>query len=161
MREGEIAEALGLSRTPVREAFRRLTAERLVRYERNRGVQAQGWSARDLYEIFSLRTTLEPFGCRLAATAGGEHRPLVGRRGAATLRTRRELGQQRLRQIPQLVRHKTFRQLVGHKPNIMQHNRIRRSGTESQPRKTRSNTTVVFRCSARWLVLRYLFLDVG
>ncbi|MGW0007233.1 GntR family transcriptional regulator [Nocardia grenadensis] len=70
LREGEIAEALGLSRTPVREAFRRLTAERLVRYERNRGVQVQGWSVRDLDEIFSLRTNLEPFGCRLAAAAG-------------------------------------------------------------------------------------------
>jgi DNA-binding GntR family transcriptional regulator len=38
----------------VREALRRLTAEGLVRYERNRGVQVQVWSVRDLDEIFSL-----------------------------------------------------------------------------------------------------------
>ncbi|MFI5784018.1 hypothetical protein, partial [Nocardia sp. NPDC051570] len=31
-----------------------------------------------------------------------------------------------------------FGQLIDHKSNIMQHNRIRRSRTESQPRKTRS-----------------------
>ncbi|TCN42918.1 DNA-binding GntR family transcriptional regulator [Kribbella orskensis] len=70
LREGELAESIGVSRTPVREALRRLTAEGLVRYERNRGVQVQAWSVRDLDEIFSLRSVLEPWGCRLAATAG-------------------------------------------------------------------------------------------
>jgi DNA-binding GntR family transcriptional regulator len=70
LREGELAEAFGVSRTPVREALRRLTAEGLVRYERNRGVQVQVWSVRDLDEIFSLRSVMEPWGCRLAATSG-------------------------------------------------------------------------------------------
>lgn len=70
LREGELAESLGVSRTPVREALRRLTAEGLVRYERNRGVQVQVWSERDLDEIFSLRSVLEPWGCRLAAIGG-------------------------------------------------------------------------------------------
>lgn len=70
LREGELADTLGVSRTPVREALRRLTAEGLVRYERNRGVQVQDWSQRDLDEIFSLRAVLEPWGCSLAATAG-------------------------------------------------------------------------------------------
>jgi DNA-binding GntR family transcriptional regulator len=68
--DGELAEAFGVSRTPVREALRRLTAEGLVRYERNRGVQVQVWSVRDLDEIFSLRSVMEPWGCRLAATSG-------------------------------------------------------------------------------------------
>src|SRR5687767_3001615 len=70
LREGDLAEHLGVSRTPVREALRRLTAEGLVRYERNRGVQVQAWNASDLDEIFSLRSVLEPWGCRLAATSG-------------------------------------------------------------------------------------------
>lgn len=70
LREGELAESIGVSRTPVREALRRLTAEGLVRYERNRGVQVQVWNVRDLDEIFSLRSVLEPWGCGLAATAG-------------------------------------------------------------------------------------------
>lgn len=70
LREGDLAESVGVSRTPVREALRRLTAEGLVRHERNRGVQVQDWSARDLHEIFSLRSVLEPWACRLAAAAG-------------------------------------------------------------------------------------------
>ncbi|GAA1605870.1 GntR family transcriptional regulator [Kribbella sancticallisti] len=70
LREGELAESIGVSRTPVREALRRLTAEGLVHYERNRGVQVQDWSEHDLDEIFSLRAVLEPWGCRLAAVAG-------------------------------------------------------------------------------------------
>lgn len=70
LREGDLAEALGVSRTPVREALRRLTAEGLVRYERNRGVQVQAWTEHDLQEIFSLRSVLEPWGCRLAAISG-------------------------------------------------------------------------------------------
>jgi DNA-binding GntR family transcriptional regulator len=70
LREGDLAEAIGVSRTPVREALRRLTAEGLVRYERNRGVQVAAWTADDLDEIFSLRSVLEPWACRLAATDG-------------------------------------------------------------------------------------------
>lgn len=71
LREGDLAEAIGVSRTPVREALRRLTAEGLVRYERNRGVQVSAWTAEDLDEIFSLRSVLEPWACRLAATSAG------------------------------------------------------------------------------------------
>lgn len=70
LREGDLATIIGVSRTPVREALRRLAAEGLVRHERNRGVQVQSWSVHDLDEIFSLRSLLEPWGCALAATAG-------------------------------------------------------------------------------------------
>jgi DNA-binding GntR family transcriptional regulator len=70
LREGDLAESIGVSRTPVREALRRLTAEGLVRYERNRGVQVVVWTAADLDEIFSLRSVLEPWACRLAAASG-------------------------------------------------------------------------------------------
>src|SRR3954452_3369655 len=70
LREGDLAESLGVSRTPVREALRRLTAEGLVRHERNRGVQVQAWTPQDLDEIFSLRSVLEPWACRLAAVSG-------------------------------------------------------------------------------------------
>ncbi len=67
LREGDLAESIGVSRTPVREALRRLTAEGLVSHERNRGVQVAAWTAADLDEIFSLRSVLEPWACRLAA----------------------------------------------------------------------------------------------
>jgi len=69
LREGDLADSIGVSRTPVREALRRLTAEGLVHYERNRGVQVAAWTTADLDEIFNLRSVLEPWACRLAATA--------------------------------------------------------------------------------------------
>lgn len=70
LREDGLAESIGVSRTPVREALRHLAAEGLVLYQRNRGVQVQTWSASDLNEIYSLRSVLEPYGCRLAAGTG-------------------------------------------------------------------------------------------
>lgn len=70
LREGDLAANLGVSRTPVREAFRRLAAEGLVQHARNRGVQVRAWSMEDLNEIYALRTELEPWGCGLAAAAG-------------------------------------------------------------------------------------------
>ncbi|MBC2934169.1 GntR family transcriptional regulator [Nocardioides sp. zg-1228] len=71
LREGDLAAVIGVSRTPVREALRRLAAEGLVRHEPNRGVQVEDWGVGDLDEIFSLRSQLEPWGCGLAATTGG------------------------------------------------------------------------------------------
>jgi hypothetical protein len=61
----------------------------------------------------------------------GEHRSLIGRRGAATLLTLGELRQQRLRQLPQLVRHQPARQLVDH-------SRISCCATESDTRTNES-----------------------
>jgi DNA-binding GntR family transcriptional regulator len=77
LRETDLAAELGVSRTPVREALRRLVAEGLVRHEPNRGVQVQSWSVADLDEIFSLRAVLEPWGSGLAATGGTADLPLL------------------------------------------------------------------------------------
>ncbi len=70
LREDDLAGAIGVSRTPVREALRRLAAEGLVTHEHNRGVRVQSWSAPDLEEIYALRTVLEPWGSALAAERG-------------------------------------------------------------------------------------------
>ena len=79
LREGDLAAAIGVSRTPVREALRRLAAEGLVRHEPNRGVQVEDWGVGDLDEIFSLRSQLEPWGCGLAATTGRADLDRLGR----------------------------------------------------------------------------------
>jgi len=70
LREGDLAELTGVSRTPVREALRRLTSEGLLSHEHNRGVQVQSWSSKDLDDIFSLRSVLEPLGAAQAAQRG-------------------------------------------------------------------------------------------
>ncbi|WP_134739953.1 GntR family transcriptional regulator [Nocardioides sp. 503] len=63
-----VAESLGVSRTPVREALIRLAAEGMVRVQRNRGFVVLRHSPRDLVEIFSLRLLLEVPATRAAAS---------------------------------------------------------------------------------------------
>ena len=70
LREDDLALLIGVSRTPVREALRRLAAEGLVTHEPNRGVQVQSWTDEDVEEVFGLRSLLEPWGCAMAAKRG-------------------------------------------------------------------------------------------
>jgi DNA-binding GntR family transcriptional regulator len=64
--EVELAERLGVSRTPVREALTRLAAEGLVELTPNRGARVASWSVAELEGVFDLRSALEP---RLTAHA--------------------------------------------------------------------------------------------
>ena len=54
-----LADTLGVSRTPVREALIELAARGMVRFERNRGVRILQTSIHDLEEIFEIRLALE------------------------------------------------------------------------------------------------------
>lgn len=65
--EVEIAERLGLSRTPVREALTRLAAEGLVELEAHRGARVTRFSRADLDGIFDVRLALEPQATARAA----------------------------------------------------------------------------------------------
>lgn len=65
--EADLAGVIGVSRTPVREALRRLDAEGLVEFSANRGAKVAELSDDDLEEIFGLRALLESYGARLAA----------------------------------------------------------------------------------------------
>jgi DNA-binding GntR family transcriptional regulator len=58
--EVELAERLGVSRTPVREALSRLAAEGLVDVTANRGARVATWTVAELEGVFDLRTVLEP-----------------------------------------------------------------------------------------------------
>lgn len=64
--EEEIAESLGVSRTPVREALRRLAAEGLVEVTPNRGANVAQWTPDELREIFTLRAMLEAYAVERA-----------------------------------------------------------------------------------------------
>ncbi|MFD7073448.1 GntR family transcriptional regulator [Nocardioides sp. NPDC057577] len=65
--EQRIAVELGLSRTPVREAMRRLEAEGLVRSEPNRGAMVRSVTVDEIHDIYGLRAQLESYGAGLAA----------------------------------------------------------------------------------------------
>lgn len=58
--EVELAERLGVSRTPVREALSRLAAEGLVEIVPNRGARVATWTVAELEGVFDLRSVLEP-----------------------------------------------------------------------------------------------------
>jgi len=65
--EQEVALSVGVSRTPVREALRRLEAEGLLRFIPHQGAFVSSWSTQDAEDIFELRAMLEGYGARLAA----------------------------------------------------------------------------------------------
>lgn len=64
--EEDIADNLGISRTPVREALRRLASEGLVDVAPNRGASVARWESEDLQEIFDLRAMLESYATQRA-----------------------------------------------------------------------------------------------
>jgi DNA-binding GntR family transcriptional regulator len=56
----ELAERLGVSRTPVREALSRLAAEGIVEIQPNRGARVATWTVAELEGVFDLRSAIEP-----------------------------------------------------------------------------------------------------
>lgn len=65
--ELDITSELGVSRGPVREAFRKLAAEGLVEIVPNRGALVRRLSRTDALELFQIRTELEALAARQAA----------------------------------------------------------------------------------------------
>ena len=66
--ERRLVESLGIGRTPVREALRRLAQEQLVEVFPRRGMFVTGVDVRDLARISEVRAVLEPEAARLAAS---------------------------------------------------------------------------------------------
>lgn len=67
-----IARELGMSRTPVREALRRLAADGLVELSANRGARVVEHDAADLDAVFVLRAHAEGIAARTAASTATE-----------------------------------------------------------------------------------------
>lgn len=65
--EQRIGEEFELSRTPVREALRRLEAEGLVESVPNRGAVVRDVSLADVSDLYGLRARLEAYAAELAA----------------------------------------------------------------------------------------------
>lgn len=64
--EGEVSDAVGVSRTPVREAFLRLEAEGMLRLFPKRGALVVPISAADVEDVMETRLLIERFAIRRA-----------------------------------------------------------------------------------------------
>lgn len=65
--EVTLAQQLGLSRGPIREAVKQLASEGLLELQPKRGAFVRSFSARELVDLYAVRTTLEVLAARLAA----------------------------------------------------------------------------------------------
>lgn len=89
LREAQIAAEMGVSRTPVREALRRLEGDGLVAHEAHKGAVVRQLDYRAVTELYAIREVLEGTSAALAARhmseteidalediveAGGRHR---------------------------------------------------------------------------------------
>lgn len=65
--EKDLAEEIGVSRTPVREALQRLASNGLVNLEPNIGASVVRWTKQEVAETYDLRIELEGYAAGLAA----------------------------------------------------------------------------------------------
>ena len=70
--ESHIAQMLGISRTPVREAIHKLERERLIERQPRGGFTVLGLNRDDIEETFGIRGVLEGYAARLATV---KHHP--------------------------------------------------------------------------------------
>jgi DNA-binding GntR family transcriptional regulator len=68
LRAEAVAERLGTSRTPVREALLMLEREGLVQVEPHRGAVVRAFDAKDLLDLYEVRALIEPHAAHRAAT---------------------------------------------------------------------------------------------
>lgn len=67
MKEVQISKELGVSRTPVREALRQLELEGLVTIIPNKGAVVSGINAKDISDIYAIRSMIEGLSAKWAA----------------------------------------------------------------------------------------------
>lgn len=65
--EADLTRELRVSRGPLREAFRRLSAEGLIEIVPHRGALVRRLTQREMTELFQIRSSLEALAARLAA----------------------------------------------------------------------------------------------
>lgn len=66
------AQELGVSITPVREAFRILERDGLISLEQNKAAVVLGVNEKTIREHYQIRATLESEACRLCCENGGD-----------------------------------------------------------------------------------------
>ena len=73
LREQWLAERVGVSRTPVRDALKRLATEGIVELRPNKGAQLVLLGPEEVNDVFDVRSLLEPYLAGRAATRVDEH----------------------------------------------------------------------------------------
>lgn len=84
LRETDLAERIGLSRTPIREAIRRLEAEGIVSHEPRVGAVVKSLSQQEIVELYEMRIMLETSAAEMAA----KHASLAETRTLETLNSK-------------------------------------------------------------------------
>ncbi|MCK5237471.1 MAG: GntR family transcriptional regulator [Deltaproteobacteria bacterium] len=64
--EQEIAESFGISRTPIREAFRQLESEGFISFIARKGAVVSHITAKDVSEFYAIKSLLDGYAARLA-----------------------------------------------------------------------------------------------
>ena len=100
--EARIAEQLGVSRAPVREALQQLVQQKLLVGAQNRGVSVVSFSASDVWEIYDARCAIESHAVNRIIDGG----PGTRARAGDKLRTVIE-------ELKRAVRHGDHRQVSG------------------------------------------------
>src|SRR5207302_6119999 len=72
LRADDLARKLGVSKTPVREALRKLQAEELITLQPGNALTVKSISEEQLLEIYYTREALEGMAARLAAENAGQ-----------------------------------------------------------------------------------------
>ncbi|MCC1494816.1 GntR family transcriptional regulator [Cognatishimia sp. F0-27] len=72
LNETALAQALDVSRTPLREALNRLVSEDLVVFQPGAGFFARGLDARAVFDLYELRLVLECAACALACARASD-----------------------------------------------------------------------------------------
>lgn len=65
--EGDLAESMGISRTPLREAFRKLENEGFIEIIPRKGAVVTGINPQEVNDLYEIKSTLEGLAARLAS----------------------------------------------------------------------------------------------
>lgn len=66
--EPELAERFGISRTPIREAFRQLASEGYLTIKPRKGAVVTAYTPKDVSEFYAIKSILEGYAARLACS---------------------------------------------------------------------------------------------